>query len=635
MIHSVMHPVFFVIGVSGSGKTTTGKRLSQKTELPFFDADDFHSASNIDKMKAGIPLTDEDRNDWLQQLNTLAKQQQQKKGAIIACSALKEIYRQQLAKDIEQIYWIYLKGDYELIHQRMEQRPHHYFSASMLQSQFDTLEEPANAFTVTIHQSTDAIVETIVHHFFMRSSFGIIGLGIMGKSLALNFAGKGHSLSLYNRFVAGKEEKVAEQFIASHKALHTAKGFEQIESFVASLAPPRKILLMVNAGKPTDDVLAELKQYLSPGDIVIDGGNAHYKDTERRMNELAANKIHFIGAGISGGEEGALNGASVMVGGDTRAYEIIKPFLEQIAAKDIHGNPCCIYVANGSAGHFVKMVHNAIEYAEMQLISEVYDLLRNGMQQTPDEIATVLETWNKTKLNSYLLEITVDILRTKENADWLVDKILDVASGKGTGSWALQAAAELGTPAGMLSAALFARYLSAEKSIRVQAADLFSPPGKKVQLNMEDLASVYHVARIVNHHQGFQLIQCAAKTYNWQINYSELTRIWTNGCIIRSALMQDLVSVLNETSNMLLHSSIVATVQQNKIPLTTIVTQSLQAGFPIPSLSEALNYINAAATKESAMNIIQAQRDYFGAHTYQRNDDATGKLYHTEWKKKE
>jgi 6-phosphogluconate dehydrogenase len=627
-----MQSIIFIMGVSGSGKTTIGKLLSKQTGFPFFDADDFHSAANIEKMKAGIPLTDENRKEWLQSLNQLAKKQQST-GAVIACSALKEVYRHQLEDGLQVVQWIYLKGSYEIIHERLQKRPHHYFSASMLQSQFDILEEPGNAIVFDVNEQPQKIVNAVLKHFSMLSDFGIIGLGVMGKSLAINIARRGVKLSLYNRFVKGKEEKIAEKTIAANSELINAIGFEDITAFVQSLEMPRKILLMVNAGTAIDAVVEELKPLLANDDIIIDGGNSFYKDTERRINDLKQSNIHFIGAGISGGEEGALKGPSIMPGGNADACAQVQTIFETIAAKDANAKPCCAYVSEGGSGHFVKMVHNAIEYAEMQLLSEVYDLMRNILQLNPDAIAAILQQWKQTELNSYLLEITIDILQTKENSDWLLDKILDVGSSKGTGSWAVSTAAELGVPAGMMTSALYARYLSAQKETRKKAANLFSSSKASLSISTEQLQQAYALARIINHVQGFELIKAAAKAYEWKMNLGELARIWTNGCIIRSALMEQLVHVLNE-DELLLHPFLIQSIQQNKNALQQVVSTSLQNGFAIPALSEALNYINAMGTANSAMNLIQAQRDYFGAHTYQRIDDASGKAYHTEWKKK-
>lgn len=630
-----MYPVIFIMGVSGSGKTTTGKLLSQKTGIPFFDADDLHPASNIKKMKAGSPLTDEDRQGWLQQLNLLAREQQHISGAVIACSALKSQYRKQLAEQLHAAKWVFLKGSYDLIADRIGKRKNHFLPVSILQSQFDTLEEPTDALTIEIDESPEKIAETIFIKLHMSSSFGIIGLGVMGKSLSLNFANKGFSLSLYNRFVKDKEENIAADFVAKHPSFQSARAFDSLEIFAKSLTPPRIMLLMVNAGDATDAVIYELKAILSAGDIIIDGGNSFYKDTERRAAELAEKGIYFIGAGISGGEQGALEGPSIMPGGDANAYKVIQPFLEQVAAKDKQGTPCCRYISKGGSGHFVKMIHNGIEYAEMQLITEVYDLLRNGLQYTPDAIAALFEEWNKTGPGSYLLEITVDILRTKENHGWLLDQVLDVASGKGTGGLAVSTAAELGVPAGMMSAALFARYISAQQNERIQGNELLSSRNQMtVRLPVHTIKNAYQLARMVNHHQGFQIIIAAAEKYNWQISLSKIARIWTNGCIIRSELMKQLVDVFDTTDNLLFHPSNTDFIKQNKSQLAELVSAALQSGFAIPALSEAMNYIHAITRSDSAANLIQAQRDYFGAHTWQRKNDKEGKSFHTDWKKK-
>lgn len=626
-----MQSIIFIMGVSGSGKTTVGKLLHEQTGFPFFDADDFHPAANIEKMKAGVPLTDDDRAGWLRTLNALAKVHVAA-GAIIACSALKLKYREQLAQGLQQVQWIYLKGTYEMIYERMQQRKVHYFSAAMLQSQFDILEEPEEAWHYDVKDEPGQIVSYILKQTFMKSAFGVIGLGVMGKSLAMNLAGKGVTLSLYNRFVKDKEEQVAEKIIAANPELHDSKGFENINAFVQSLIAPRKILLMVNAGAATDAVIEQLMPLLGENDIVIDGGNSFYKDTEQRINLLKAKGIQFIGAGISGGEEGALKGPSIMPGGDKNAYQQVQTVLESIAAMDKNGKACCAYIGPGGSGHFVKMVHNAIEYAEMQLLSEVYDLMRNGLQLSPDAIAEKFTEWNASNLNSYLLEITIAILHEKENGDFLIDKILDTGSSKGTGSWAVATAAELGVPAGMMTAALNARYLSINKNLRVTLQQSLNHEKSSVAFSIDELKAAYTLARIINHHQGFELIKAAALKYEWAFNYNELARIWTNGCIIRSQLMEQLSSILS-TDTLLLHPAIVKDMLLYKSALQSTVAQALQQGFSIPVMSEALNYLHATATANSAMNIIQAQRDYFGAHTYQRIDDASGKAYHKEWNK--
>lgn len=631
-----MHHIIFIMGVSGSGKTTTGKLLAERIHIPFFDADDYHSPVNIEKMKAGIPLTDADRKDWLQTMNQIAVRQQKEKGAVIACSALKQSYREGLQKNIAKPWWFFLEGSQELILGRMQKRKGHFMPAGLLLSQFATLEPPEFAFTISIDKDPASIVTTIIESMNSKSAIGIIGLGVMGKSLARNFASKDISLSLFNRFVEGTEENVAANFMSTHTELKRAMGFEDLSLFVHSLKQPAKIILMVNAGAATDEVLQSLQPLLSPGAIVIDGGNSHFRDTEKRMEQLKKTGIHLIGAGISGGEEGALKGPSIMPGGDKETYRQVQPFLEMIAAKDMNGNPSCKYIGPGGAGHFVKMVHNGIEYGEMQLLAEVYYLMRKGLQTDPAAIAEVFKQWNKGVLNSYLLEISIDILEKKEEGGWLLDTIADRATSKGTGSWASQSAAELGAPAGMMTTALFARYISADGEARIKMNQLMNPSiNNTISVTTDDLKNAYSLARLINHHQGFRFIQKASDEYGWNINCSELAGSWTNGCIIRSVLMQELTVVLKDTHTILIHPAMVSQVISNRHNLATVVGQALTKGMAVPVLSESINYLHGISTIDSPMNIVQAQRDYFGAHTYQLKDDVSGISVHTEWKKKE
>ncbi len=467
----------------------------------------------------------------------------------------------------------------------------------------------------------------------MQSTFGIIGLGVMGKSLARNMANHDVRLSLYNRFEKGVEENIAIDFISKFPELDKAKGFEDLNAFVQSLEQPRKILLMVKAGAAIDDILKKMKPHLSPGDIIIDGGNSHYKDTQKRINDLSLNNIHFIGCGISGGEEGALKGPSIMPGGNKTAYEDIAPYLEKIAAKDKNDNPCCTYIGPSGSGHFIKMVHNGIEYAEMQLLAELYSILRYGKNKTPEEIAGIFEQWLGTHLDSYLLEITVQILRKKENGNWVIDQILDQAGNKGTGSWTTIAAAELGVPITMITSALYARYLSAFKTERINAEKLFykKHPIKNITVNIEQIKNAYYLARLVNHHQGIHLIDDAAKTYHWDLHLPETTRIWTNGCIIRSVLMEELIDILQTTNRILVHPYFIDFIKKHRNELSATVSDSISANISVPCFSTAINYLNGYFNAQSPANIIQAQRDYFGAHTFKRVDDPSGKSYHIDW----
>ncbi len=619
--------IYYIMGVAGSGKTTIGENLSKLLNIPFFDADNFHSPANIAKMAAGAPLNDDDRVSWLNALNIKAKEQDiNNLGAIIACSALKEKYRSQLIYNINcPIHWIYLDGDFELIMDRMKMRINHYMPVTLLKSQFEALEKPTYGIHIAIDQSPEQIVQQILIKTLPKKEFGLIGLGVMGKSLARNLAGKGFKLALYNRFVEKKEEKVAEKFILEHIELINCFGFEDLTQFVNNLEKPRKIFLMVNAGKVTDLVIEELANILSPDDIVIDGGNSHYKDTERRIDFLKEKRIEFIGTGVSGGEEGALKGPSIMPGGSYTAYQKVAPYLSAIAAKDKYSQPCCSYIGEGGAGHFVKMVHNGIEYAEMQLLAEVYALMRFVNKMEPVEISETLNIWNKTDLSSYLLEITAKILAKKVGEFYLIDKILDQAGNKGTGSWTTVTMAEAGIPATLISSALFARFISAFTNKRIQLQQLFDfEPIALEKLDLLELKKAYSLARIINHQQGFELIEEISQQKNWKINTKTLAQIWTNGCIIRSALMENLTdSFIDKKEKNTLANELTA--------LKKVCNTGINQGVSIPCLLSAVDYLNAHLYNYPTANLIQAQRDFFGAHTYQLIGDETGESHHTIW----
>lgn len=621
----------FMMGVSGVGKSTIAHLLSKQLDIPYFDGDDYHPQENINKMSRGEPLNDDDRKSWLIRLNQLAKEQLNTNSCIIACSALKEKYRLTLSNNIHKnTEWIYLYGTYEQILERIQGRSNHFMPAELLKSQFDVLEEPKQAIKVNIALTPDEIVENIKMHLKQKSDFGLLGLGVMGKSLARNLAQKGFKLSLFNRHIKGVEENVAKNFKNNFPELNNTSPFDNIECFVNSIEQPRKIMLMVNAGSITDTVIQHIIPYLSEGDIIIDGGNSHFEDTEARSALLKSKNIHFIGAGISGGEEGALNGPSIMPSGDKDAYKKVQPYFEAIAAQDNKKQPCCTYIGESGSGHFVKMVHNGIEYVEMQLLAEVCTIFKHaGLNY--DETANTLELW-KESTNSYLLEITVDILRKKEGNDWLLNKILDKAGNKGTGNWTTITAAQLGIPATLIASALFARYTSTLKTDRIELENSYLKNSiKPIKISSQAVLKTYQVARIINHFQGFNLISEASKSYGWDINLSELSRIWTNGCIIRSTLMEDLVNIFKETTNLLTHHTIIKQLLGLKPETNTTVATCIQNEIPLPCISEALNFINNYTCASSTTNIIQAQRDYFGAHTYQRIDDESGKSYHTIW----
>jgi 6-phosphogluconate dehydrogenase len=619
------------MGVSGVGKSTIGNLLSKKLNIPFFDGDDYHPESNILKMSKGEPLNDDDRFGWLQSLNQLAIQQLKANGCIIVCSALKESYREILSANImHYVKWVFLTGSFEQILDRINRRENHFMPSHLLQSQFDTLEIPKNAINIDITLTPQNIVEIITKELTTKSQFGLFGLGVMGKSLSRNLVSKGFEISLFNRHVDGIEENIAVNFKNKYKELASARAFDDIASFVNSLQSPRKIMLMVNAGKIIDSVIEDLLPFLSEGDILIDGGNSNFQKTKERFDYLKSKNIHFIGAGVSGGEEGALKGPSIMPGGDKEIYKEVQPFLETIAAKGENNLPCCTYIGTEGSGHFVKMVHNGIEYVEMQLLAEVYTILK-ALGNNPDQIADVLETW-KDSTNSYLLEITIGILRTKEGNEWLVEKILDKAGNKGTGNWTTITTAQLGVPSTLIASALFARYASFYKEERIAASKHFkSKNTSKLNLTNKDILKAYQFARILNHYQGFKLIYEASNNYNWKLNLSKLARIWTNGCIIKSDLMAELVNIFKTTNNLLTHNEIIQQVNALKPSVKKVVSEGILNELSIPSLSESISFLNNFSVANSSANLIQAQRDYFGAHTYQRIDDASKKFHHTNW----
>ena len=619
------------MGVSGCGKSTIGKLLAQELDIPFFDGDDFHPESNIQKMSNGQALNDADRQGWLETLNDLAKQQLAKNSCVIVCSALKQKYRDTLSLNINaETNWVYLSGSFNQIFDRLNSREGHFMPSELLISQFETLEEPKDALKIDITLTPENIIKTIKSGLMNTSEFGLFGLGVMGKSLCRNLANNGFKISMFNRHVDGVEVDVAKNFKAEYSELSQAKAFDDIAAFVNSLQQPRRIMLMVNAGKTIDYVIEDLLPYLSENDIIIDGGNSNYKKTKERNTYLKTKGIHFIGTGVSGGEEGALKGPSIMPSGDKEAYKNVAQFLETISAKDKNGLPCCTYVGPEGSGQFIKMVHNGVEYVEMQLLAEVATILES-LGQNPDDIANTLDSWKSTA-NSYLLEITATIFRKKEGGDWLVNKILDKAGNKGTGNWTTIASAELGVPSTLIASALFSRYISFYKEERVQLNMNFENSNtSELNVTTNDILEAYQFARIINHYQGFKLISEASNKFEWHLNLSEIARIWTNGCIIRSTLMEDLVAVFKHTTNILTNPELINTVNNYKSSAKKVVSQCIFNDVTTPALAEAIQFLNGITTKYASANIIQAQRDYFGAHTYQRLDDDSGKSYHSNW----
>lgn len=461
-----------------------------------------------------------------------------------------------------------------------------------------------------------------------QTDMGIIGMGVMGRSLALNLAGKGVSVSIYNRHVPKLEEKVAHQVAERHPA-YRLMAFDEVKAFLASLKRPRKILMMIPASA-VDAQLAELLPLLDAGDSVADGGNSHFEETERRISLCIDKGIHFLGTGISGGEAGALTGPALMPSGPEEAYQAFKPFLDAIAAKDIDGNPCTSYIGPGGSGHYVKMVHNGIEYAEMQAIAEAYYILREAMQRTPEEIVQIFESWRHSGAASFLLDVTLQVLQKNDNDGvLLLDKILDQAAQKGTGNWSAIQALQQGVPYSPLTEAVTARYISARKTLRVNLAEKFDNKGELFTAGVDDLRAAYEATRIINHHIGFDLLLTASSTYQWNLNLAEIARIWTNGCIIKSSLMQKIWKQFsaNET---ILDDPFTNSLQQYKKGWAETIAAAARSGLALPVMSAALNYFLGITTANSAANLIQAMRDFFGAHTYQRVDKP-GEDFHTNW----
>ena len=626
-----------VTGVSGTGKTTLGTLLAERLSLPFFDADHFHPAENIAKMSAGFPLNDEDRQPWLQALADQLLSSEQKGGAVLACSALKNSYREKLSVS-DNLRWVHLTGSRDLIWERMLARKNHYMKAGMLDSQIAVWEKPHIGFLLDITGTPEQLLEASLHYLTsqpMNMKMGVIGMGVMGKSLALNLAEKGVPVSLYNRFVAGKEEGIAKKVLDENPEFSNMRAFEDLQQFVDSLEKPRRILMMIPAGAAIDAQLDALIPILEKDDLVIDGGNSFYLDSDRRVNRLKEVGMHFLPMGVSGGEEGARKGPSIMPGGNAEGYAMVEDFLGRISAKDKDGKPCVTYVGPGGSGHFIKMVHNSIEYGEMQVLAELTHLLRFGFGCSAEQVSAIFSDWGKGELKSFLLEITADLLLFKENGELLLDKILDQAGQKGTGAWSLTTALEYGIPYSPLAEAVNARGVSGEKAMRLAFSKTFQHEFQQVEGSLDawlpKIKEAYALARIINHEVGFRLMKTVSDTKGWNLNFNEIARIWTNGCIIRSGLMETISANYSDHVSFFEMLGVKEQVISGRKSLAELVGLGLTHGFALPVMSAGINYLLGRITAESSASVIQAQRDYFGAHTYQRKDDPSGKFYHTQW----
>ena len=466
-----------------------------------------------------------------------------------------------------------------------------------------------------------------------KADIGLIGLAVMGENLVMNMESKGFTVAVYNRTTS----KVT-NFVEGRAKSKNIIGCYSIEELKDNLEKPRKVMMMVKAGEAVDSMIEQLLAVLEPGDIIIDGGNSHFPDTARRTAYVESKGLYYIGTGVSGGEEGALKGPSMMPGGSPAAWPYVKPIFQSICAH-VNGDPCCDWVGENGAGHFVKMVHNGIEYGDMQLICEAYQIMRDYLGMTPDEMHEVFKKWNEGVLDSYLIEITTEILAKKDtDGQPLVDKILDTAGQKGTGKWTAIAALDEGMPLTLIGEAVFARCLSAIKEARVEASKVLTGPkpaftGDKEEF-IENIRKALYAAKIISYAQGYALMRAAAKTYGWNLNYGGIALMWRGGCIIRSVFLGKIKEAFDKNpalENLLLDEYFTKEIESCTDGWRSVCAQAMLNGIPAPAMTSALSYFDGIRTARMSANLLQAQRDYFGAHTYERVDAPRGEFFHTDW----
>jgi len=465
------------------------------------------------------------------------------------------------------------------------------------------------------------------------ADIGLIGLAVMGQNLALNMDDHGFTVAVHNRTSARTD-----RFLAGPAAGTGIIGASSLEELVDRLETPRRIILMVKAGPPVDATIAGLLPLLSPGDVIIDGGNSFYRDTIRRTGELEESGLLFVGTGVSGGEEGARHGPSIMPGGSPKAWPLVKGVLQAIAARVEDGTPCCDWVGRDGAGHYVKMVHNGIEYGDMQVIAEAYDIMHRGLRMTHDEMADVFAGWNDGRLRSYLIEITAEIMAFRQDGEPLVSRVLDAAGQKGTGRWTAESALELGIPMTLVASAVFARVVSALHEDRSVASGALQGPPSGIEGNrneiLADLEQALYASKLVSYAQGFMLMQEAAVEHAWDLDYGAIALLWREGCIIRAAFLDEIRSAYAENPtlpNLLLDPYFREAIESAQGGWRRTVAGAVAAGIPVPAYSSALAFFDAYRTARLPANLIQAQRDYFGAHTYERIDMERGEFFHTDW----
>ena len=468
-----------------------------------------------------------------------------------------------------------------------------------------------------------------------KADIGLIGLAVMGENLILNMESKGFTVACFNRTT----EKV-DRFVNGRAKGKNIVGSHSLPELVACLKKPRRVMMMVKAGQAVDDMIEQLIPLLQKGDIIIDGGNSHFPDTIRRTRHLASKGLRFVGSGVSGGEEGALKGPAIMPGGDPKAWPYVKDIFQAIAAKVDDGSPCCAWIGNDGAGHFVKMVHNGIEYGDMQLMCEAYDLMARGLGLDTQTMHQVFAKWNKGALDSYLVEISSDILSQNdpETGKPMVDIILDTAGQKGTGKWTSQAGLDLGVAIPQIAEAVFARCMSAAKEERIAASKILKAPKAKADVDakafVKALEQAVYAAKICSYAQGYQLMRAAAKEYGWDLNYGEIALVWRQGCIIRARFLGKIKEAFDQNpdlANLLLDPYFKGVIQKAQDSWRTVVKTAIDWGIPVPAMSTALTYFDSYRSARLPANLLQAQRDYFGAHTYERLDRPRGQFFHHKW----
>ncbi len=464
-----------------------------------------------------------------------------------------------------------------------------------------------------------------------KSDIGLIGLAVMGENLVLNMESKGNKVSVYNR-----TKEVTNRFTQGRAKGKRIEGFVTLEDMVSSLASPRIVMMMVRAGTAVDQIIDSLIPLLSPGDIIIDGGNSNYLDSSRRVSYVESKGLFFIGAGVSGGEEGALKGPAIMPGGSEKGWPFIKSIFQSIAAKADDGTPCCEWIGGGGAGHFVKMVHNGIEYGDMQLITEAYSVMKEMVHLNNEEIGDKFAEWNSGKLQSYLIEISSEIMKHKNNEnEYLIDKISDTTGQKGTGKWSVISAMDLGVPLNLIASAVFERSLSTQKEIRVAAAKEYHRGRNSFPtLDVKEIHDSLYASKLTSYAQGFELLQKASAEYKWNLNFASIARIWRNGCIIRSGFLNHIANSYEndpDLINLLLAPYFKEEILNALPSWKSLVSKATLAEISLPAFSAAINYFYSFSTERLPANLLQAQRDFFGAHTFERIDRPRGEFFHENW----